>query len=58
MYGPTETTTFATWHLVKDQIEASATVSIGKPISNTQVYLLDTERQPAPVGVTGELYIG
>ena len=58
VYGPTETTTFATWHLV-EHVEADArTIPIGRPISNTQVYVLNDALQPAPIGVPGELYIG
>jgi amino acid adenylation domain-containing protein/thioester reductase-like protein len=54
-YGPTETTVVATsGQLYKDD----AVLHIGKPISNTQVYILDAEMQPIPVGVIGELYIG
>ena len=55
-YGPTETTTFAICH----QIEAvtGAAVPIGRPIANTQVYLLDAAQVPVPIGVTGEIYIG
>ena len=58
VYGPTESTTFTTWHLVKDVSEDATTVPIGKPISNTQVYVLDRRMHPVPVGVPGELYIG
>ena len=55
MYGPTETTIWST--ICK--IEAGAeVVSIGRPIANTQVYLLDTQLRPVPIGVAGELYIG
>jgi amino acid adenylation domain-containing protein len=55
LYGPTETTI---WSSVC-QIEPSAEViSIGRPIANTQIYLLDAHLQPVPIGVPGELYIG
>ncbi len=56
-YGPTETTTFALCHEVND-IEGKSSIPIGKPISNTQAYILDEHMQQVPVGVTGELYIG
>jgi len=58
VYGPTESTTFATWHLVREVTEGSSTVPIGRPIANTQTYLLDCNLQPVPVGVTGELCVG
>jgi amino acid adenylation domain-containing protein len=53
LYGPTETTTYSTGTLVK----RGEAVTIGRPVANTQVYVLDTNGQPVPVGVTGELYI-
>lgn len=56
MYGPTETTTFATWHLVREADENSS-VPIGGPLANTTVYVLDEQLAPVPVGVVGELYI-
>ena len=55
MYGPTETTICATTHLVGDE---QNTVPIGRPIANTQVYILDEHLRPVPVGITGELFIG
>ncbi|WP_348267828.1 non-ribosomal peptide synthetase [Edaphobacter paludis] len=55
MYGPTETTIWSTTYRVE---EPGRTVSIGRPISNTQIYLLDAELQPVPVGEIGELFIG
>jgi amino acid adenylation domain-containing protein/non-ribosomal peptide synthase protein (TIGR01720 family) len=58
VYGPTESTTFSTWYLVKDVPEDALTVPIGRPISNTEAYVLDKYMQPVPVGVLGELYLG
>jgi amino acid adenylation domain-containing protein len=58
MYGPTETTTFATWYPVLSVAENANALPIGRPIANTQVYILDTRLQPVPIGVTGEIYIG
>jgi len=58
VYGPTETTTFATWHLVQEVADGAVNLPIGQPIASTEVYLLDAHRQLVPVGVPGELYIG
>ncbi len=57
-YGPTENTTFTTWQLVAEVEEGAHTVSIGRPIANTEVYILDGRLRPAPVGIVGELYAG
>ena len=57
-YGPTENTTFTCCALLRDVPENAASVPIGRPISNTQVYILDEYRNPVPVGVAGELYTG
>jgi aspartate racemase len=58
VYGPTETTTFATWHLVEDVEDDATTIPIGRPIANTEAYVLDARSQLVPAGVPGELYIG
>jgi amino acid adenylation domain-containing protein/thioester reductase-like protein len=58
VYGPTENTTFSSWYLVADLAATAKTVPIGRPIANTQIYILDQHLQPVPVGVPGELYLG
>ncbi len=55
LYGPTETTIWSTAHKV--EVDDRAT-TIGRPIANTQVYLLDRHLHPVPIGVPGELYLG
>lgn len=59
-YGPTETTVGVLTYPVQSQGNRyhAKTVPIGRAIANTQVYLLDEQLQPLPIGVPGELYIG
>jgi amino acid adenylation domain-containing protein len=57
-YGPTETTIVATATSLSSPITDNATISIGRPLSNVQVYVLDQDLQPVPIGVPGELHIG
>jgi len=54
LYGPTEDTTYSTVSLRKPQKRAS----IGRPIANTQIYILDNYLQPVPIGISGEIHIG
>ena len=54
MYGPTETTIWSSAHKVE---QTDGAVSIGRPIANTQIYILDQGLQPLPVGLAGELHI-
>ncbi len=56
-YGPTETTTFATHHLMTADTPIGSTIPIGRPLDNMRVYVLDERMRLAPPGVTGELYI-
>ena len=58
VYGPTECTTFATWHDVTDVADDAVTVPIGHPVSSTETYVLDECHQPVAAGVPGELYLG
>lgn len=58
VYGPTETTTFATFHAIDSVPEGTRALPIGRPISNTDVYVLDRRMAVVPVGVVGEICIG
>ncbi|AZQ32330.1 non-ribosomal peptide synthetase [Streptomyces cyaneochromogenes] len=57
LYGPTETTLCATWHLVEPGSPGTGTLPIGRPLTGRRVYVLDAFLQPVPAGVPGELYI-
>jgi arthrofactin-type cyclic lipopeptide synthetase C len=55
VYGPTEATVAASRHLATG---SEPGLTIGQPVANTRIYILDARRQPVPVGVAGEIYIG
>ncbi|MFG6101397.1 amino acid adenylation domain-containing protein [Leptothoe sp. EHU-05/26/07-4] len=59
-YGPTETTVGVLTYSVNEQSaqQISKMVPLGRPLANTQVYVLDRQLRPVPIGVSGELYIG
>jgi amino acid adenylation domain-containing protein len=54
-YGPTETTVWSAFHHFQSGDEP---VVLGRPLANTQIYILDRELQPVPIGVLGEIHIG
>jgi acyl-coenzyme A synthetase/AMP-(fatty) acid ligase/acyl carrier protein len=57
LYGPTEAAVDVTYWECRRETELQ-TVPIGRPVANTQMYILDSNMQPVPAGVAGELYIG
>lgn len=54
LYGPTETTIWSSVHRIQP---GQGPISIGRPIGNTRIYILDRRGEPVPIGVTGELFI-
>ncbi|NEP33690.1 amino acid adenylation domain-containing protein [Moorena sp. SIO3B2] len=62
LYGPTEATIWSTIYQLGDESKpgesGNVITSIGRPIANTQIYILDSNTQPVPIGVLGELHIG
>ncbi|MER7562059.1 amino acid adenylation domain-containing protein [Streptomyces sp. NPDC097941] len=57
MYGPTETTLCATWHVLAPGDAAASVLPIGRPLSDRRTYVLDAFLQPVPPGTVGELYV-
>jgi amino acid adenylation domain-containing protein len=55
LYGPTETTIWSSGYRIES---LDAPITIGYPLANTQMYILDAQMQPVPVGIAGELHIG
>ncbi|HEX8243109.1 MAG TPA: amino acid adenylation domain-containing protein, partial [Longimicrobium sp.] len=58
MYGPSENTTYTSWHPVREVPPGAVGVPIGRAVANTLLYVLDAWLHPVPVGVPGELYVG
>jgi amino acid adenylation domain-containing protein len=56
LYGPSETTTYSSW--VSMSRESGFIASVGRPIANTKIYILDRYCQVVPLGVAGEIYVG
>ena len=54
LYGPTETAVYSAVHKVKNSDSATL---VGRPVDNTQIYILDSRQEPAPIGIKGEIYI-
>ncbi|WP_426387727.1 non-ribosomal peptide synthase/polyketide synthase [Sphingobium sp. R-21] len=57
-YGPTETTVGCVVYEITPETPGAGYISIGHPIANTQIYVLDASLKPVPVGIAGEIYIG
>src|SRR5207247_234406 len=58
LYGASEAAADVTWYEASLRRHGPLCVPIGRPIATTQVYVLDRHRQPVPIGVPGELYVG
>ena len=58
LYGPSENTTYTSWHPVRAVPAGAAGVPIGGPVANTTLYVLDPALRPVPLGIPGELYVG
>jgi amino acid adenylation domain-containing protein len=54
LYGPTE----ATANAIVGKITAAERITLGRPLANTEIYILDSQMHPVPIGIAGELYIG
>src|SRR5262249_9885310 len=57
-YGPTEATIVATMCSVESEAISGREVSIGRPVRNTEAYILDQQLTPVPINVPGQLYLG
>lgn len=57
-FGPSECTIITTFYTIPNDLGSDTTIFVGRPIQNTQVYILDEYLSPVPLGVLGEMYIG
>jgi len=57
VYGPSEATTYASWHEVRSVPAGAVAVPVGTPVANTRLYVLDEALRPVPIGVPGELFV-
>ena len=57
-YGPTENTTFSCCYPIPRAVSFSGSIPIGRPIANSEAYVLDERRRPVSIGIVGELYVG
>ncbi|MFZ0596041.1 MAG: non-ribosomal peptide synthetase, partial [Flavobacterium sp.] len=55
LYGPSEDTTYSTCYLIRSKTQR--TISVGRPISNTQAWILDESLSPVPLGIAGKIYL-
>ncbi|MGL4503217.1 MAG: non-ribosomal peptide synthetase, partial [Planktothrix sp.] len=58
VYGPSENTTFSSYYIIQSLPESMTSLPIGRPISNTSLYILDQQLNPVPIGIVGEIYLG
>ncbi|MGO8789224.1 MAG: non-ribosomal peptide synthetase [Terriglobia bacterium] len=58
LYGSTEVAADVTAYVVRPMLDGHGPIPLGRPIDNTQCYVLDTQLQPVPIGVRGDLYVG
>jgi amino acid adenylation domain-containing protein len=57
LYGCSEVAADVTWHLC-NEFENAGTIPIGRPLDNTQIYILDADLNPTAIGISGEIYVG
>lgn len=58
LYGSSEVTGDVTFYLCRQSADLLAPIPLGRPIANSQIYILDRDLQPVPLGAVGELYVG
>src|SRR5262249_28721704 len=58
VYGPTKNNTFTSFYEIRQVPKSTTNIPIGRPIANTEVYIIDESLNPVPIGVYGELHTG